>query len=217
MRGTARLSLSLCRKMKNPIRRSRNIGKTQGGRVKDGRAQEKWSRLYPENKWRQISDEGTLWNTFIENPSRDYYHPCTPEEYFSILKQLPGHHTDNVKGIILRRTPKRDLKFGIEAWRRWSCVIMNPFPKSNKYVFDKQPNNSLIKFFQPFCTNWSQENEKWILSWTHDQARRYYLYQVFLHEIGHINDGTRTTKRKRENYADSFAREMAEWLLDNEA
>ena len=201
--------------MKNPVRRSRNIGKTQGGRVKDGRAQEKWSRLFPENKWREISRGNSLWNVFIENPSRDYYHPCTAEEYLSILEQLPVHHTNNIKGIILRRTPKKDEKLGIEAWRRYSCIIMNSFPKNNRYIYSKKPGESLVKFFEPFCNNWSQENDSWVLTWSEEEVKKYYLYQVFLHEIGHINDGTRTTKRKRENYADSFARDMAEWLLEN--
>lgn len=198
--------------MKNPIRRSRNIGKTQGGRVKNGRAQEKWSRLFPENRWRQISREDTVWNFFIENPSRDYYHPCAAEEYLSVLEQLPDYHTKHVKGVILRRTPKRDENLGIEAWRRWSCVIMNSFPKSNQYIFNQKPRDSVIKFFKPFCDDWSQEKEKWVLNWSEEQAKKYYLYQVFLHEIGHINDGLRASKRKRENYADSFARDMSEWL-----
>jgi hypothetical protein len=42
--------------MKNPIRRSRKIGKTQGGRVKDGRANEKWSRIFPEDVWMRLSE-----------------------------------------------------------------------------------------------------------------------------------------------------------------
>ncbi len=86
--------------MKNPIRRNRNIGKTQGGRVKNGRPEEKWSRMFPENEWHKISCEERIWNVFVENPSRDNYHPCTPEEYLSILDKLPAHHTNNVKGII---------------------------------------------------------------------------------------------------------------------
>jgi len=156
-----------------------------------------------------------LWNIFVENPSKNYYHPCTPEEYLSILEKLPKHHTKSVKGIILRRTPKKDEVLGIEAWRRWSCVIMNAFPKSNQYIFNEKPSDSVFKFFSPFCSNWIQEKGKWMLNWNPEQAKKYYLYQVFLHEIGHINDGVRTTKSKREKYAGSYARDMAEWLSEN--
>lgn len=206
--------------MRNPARRNRNIGKTQGGRVKNGRASEKWSRLYPENKWQQISQSGRSWQTFVENPSRDFYHPCTPSDYLAVLRRLPKHLTEDVKGIILRRTPKRDFRLGIDAWRRWECIIMNAFPSSNIITYSYKPKKSEIRFWEPFCDNWKEDNGIWSLIWEPEQVRRFYLYQVFLHEIGHINDWSRNSTRKRENYADSFARDMAEylgerWKIDN--
>jgi len=180
--------------------------------VKDGRASEKWSRLFPENIWEEISQSETDWNTFVENPSKDYYHPCTPSDYLSVLNRLSAHQTEGVKGIILRRTPKRDLQLGIDAWRRYSCTIMNAFPTENRFTYPTKPTDSQINFFKPFCNTWKEENGLWSLVWEAEEVRRYYLYQVFLHEIGHFNDGTKTTQRKRENYADSFARDMAEYL-----
>ena len=198
--------------MRNPTRRNRNIGKTQGGRVKNGRASEKWSRVFTENIWEEISQSETSWNVFVENPSKDYYHPCTPSDYLSVLNRLPTHQTKDIKGIILRRTPERDLQLGIDAWRRYSCIIMNAFPSENRFTYPTKPKESQINFFKPFCNTWKEENGGWSLVWEAGEVRRYYLYQVFLHEIGHINDGTKTTRRKRENYADSFARDMAEYL-----
>ncbi len=198
--------------MRNPIRRSRTIGKTQGGRVKNGRASEKWSRLFPGNKWQEISNSKIIWQTFVENPSKDYYHPCNPTDYLEVLNRLPAHQTEDVKGIILRRTPKRDSKLGIDAWRRYSCVIMNAFPVSNTFTFTYKPKESEVKFYKPFCERWREESGTWYLEWKPEEARRFYLYQVFLHELGHINDWSKTSQTKRENYADSFARDMAEYL-----
>ena len=198
--------------MRNPTRRSRNIGTTQGGRVKNGRATEKWSRLFPENKWQQISESETTWQTFVENPSKAFYHPCNPSDYLSVLRRLPSRHTQDIKGIILRRTPKRDSRLGIDAWRRYSCIIMNAFPSSNKFTYSYTPKESQVDFFKPFCDQWNEDNGTWSLEWKPEEVKRYYLYQVFLHEIGHINDLSRTSQTKRENYADSFARDMAELL-----
>ena len=198
--------------MRNPVRRNKNMGKTQGGRVKDGRASEKWSRMFPENKWQQISNGNLIWQTFVENPSKNYYHPCKPEDYLEVLQRLPARHTIGVKGIILRRIPKRDLKLGIDAWRRWSCIIMNCFPLSKRYVYSRKPPESVFTFYEPFCSNWMEENDSWILNWDDEGVRRYYLYHVFLHELGHIFDKRSTSQIKREKYADSFARDMAESL-----
>ncbi len=198
--------------MRNPIRRNRNIGKTQGGRVKNGRADEKWSRVFPQNLWESISNESGGWRFFAENPSKHYYHPCKPKEYLAVLERLPSHQTEYVKGIILRRVSKRDEKFNVEARRRYSCVILNAFPKKRQYSFDKKPSESTIRHYAPFSSNWTEEDGKWILNWEEEEVKKYYLYHLFLHELGHINEPEYHSKTKRENYAESFARDMAEWL-----
>ncbi len=89
---------------------------------------------------------------------------------------------------------------------------MNAFPSSNTFTYKYKPKESQIRFFEPFCNRWKEENGIWTLNWEAEEVRRYYLYKVFLHEIGHINDWSKTSKRKRENYADSFARNMAKYL-----
>ena len=185
---------------------------TQGGRVKNGRPEEKWSRLFPQNMWRKISDAELNWRVCVENPSRNFYHPCRPEEYLKVLSRLPSHQTKYVKGIILRRTPKRDQKLNIEAMRRYCCVILHSFPRERQYVFDKKPSESTIKHYARFSSNWSEKNGVWTLAWREEEVRKYYLYHLFLHEVGHINQPDCHSKAKRENYAESFARDMAEWL-----
>jgi len=200
--------------MRNPIRRSKNIGKTQGGRVKDGRPKEKWSRMFPQNQWDQISERDGKWNVFVENPSRDYFHPCKPEEYLEVLRRLPSNQTKHIKGIILRRLRTIDKKLMFEARARYSCVILNAFPKSMVYEFDKKPSTSTKKNYKPFCSDWTYKNGIWTLNWDLPGLRRYYLYRIFLHEIGHLMDAGNipSSYNKRENYAESFARDMAEWL-----
>ena len=69
-----------------------------------------------------------------------------------------------------------------------------------------------ITFFEQFSSSWTEENGAWILNWDDEGVRKYYLYQVFLHELGHIFDKRSTSQTKREKYADSFARDMAEHL-----
>ena len=43
--------------MRNPIRRNKNIGKTQGGRVTDGKPSEKPSRIFSRHIWSRLSEE----------------------------------------------------------------------------------------------------------------------------------------------------------------
>ena len=65
---------------------------------------------------------------------------------------------------------------------------MNAFPKSKRFVYWKKPPESVVTFYQPFGTNWLEENGKWTLNWDDNGVKKYYLYQVFLHELGHIYD-----------------------------
>jgi hypothetical protein len=41
---------------RDATRRNRNAGKTQGGRVRGGRAREKWSRILTNDLWERLSD-----------------------------------------------------------------------------------------------------------------------------------------------------------------
>ena len=124
--------------MHNPMRRSRKIGLTQGGRVRDGRAAEKWSRVFSRDIWEKLSihrrDQGV--RVLEENPSGAFYHPCQGHEYLSVLERLPAQLRQPVRAIVLRRTPKLDARLGVEARMRFGCVILNAFPRSDEIDLD---------------------------------------------------------------------------------
>lgn len=201
--------------MFNPIRRSRKIGKTQGGRVIDGRTEEKWSRFFGHNIWNQLSEiplrEGEC-RVFRENPSKDFYHPCSPEEYLGLLNRLPKELSYHLKAIILRRTPKNDQRSGVEARRRFSCVIVNSFPRNNRMTWATPPTETAISHYDPWCKNWVTEPGVWALEWSTDEIRRYYLYHLFLHELGHINQPAYHALKRREDFAENFALNWAQQL-----
>ena len=192
--------------------RNRNIGKTQGGRVKDGRPEEKWSRTYPNDIYRRLSENGEKWQVLRENPSRDYYHPCSGDDYRGVLERLPDDLSEYVSAIVLRRVPKEDERLGIDARRRYSCVIMNAFPTSNETPWDKRPTERAVRHLAPWCDRWRSGGGRWRLVWKPEEVRRYYLYHVFLHEVGHINQPWYYSLRKREAFAENFALEWARRL-----
>ena len=198
--------------MRNPIRRNRNIGKTQGGRITNGRPEEKLSRIFTQDIWTKLSENNEKWRVFRENPSRNFYHPCDADDYITVLSSLPDHLTDHVKAIVLRRTSKRDERLMIDARRRYYCVIMNAFPKSNEMIWRKKPSAATVHHFAPWCENWIELRDMIKLIWTPEEVRRYYMYHVFLHEVGHINQPWFHKARRREEFAENFAFEWAEKL-----
>lgn len=199
--------------MHNPIRRNKNIGKTQGGRVKNGRAYEKWSRGdFQSSIYGQLSESEECWQLFCENPSRNYFHPYEGFEYIEVLNQLPNELTKYLKAIILPRISKRDVKQGIEAKQRYDCIIMNPFPADMKICWEQKPVQSTYRHYLPWCNRWHQKNGKFFLTWELRELKRYYLYHVFLHELGHINQPWFHSLNRREEFAENFALEWAKEL-----
>jgi len=191
----------------NPLRRNKNIGKTQGGRVKDGVAVEKESRWFPQTIWRQLSEApGKGFVVLTENPSRDYYHPCTPDEVRTVLSRLPRKSTKDLRAVILRRLPRRDYERGVEARRRMKCVVLNAFPISNEIDWgDSPPPDVCCRHYAPWCDVWECRVGRWIQVWTAEQTRRYYLYHLLLHEVGHLNQPPFHSLRRRESFAEDFA------------
>ena len=198
--------------MRDPIRRNQKSGMTKGGRVRDGQAREKWSHRLPENIYRQLSESEEKWRVLRENPSRDFYHPCSAEDYHAVLSRLPSELTNDVSAIVLRRTSKRDENLGVDARRRYSCIIMNAFPVSNEMEWPKKPTDSEVRHLARWCDRWRSNGGRWWLEWTPDEVRRYYLYHVFLHEIGHINQPRSYSLKRRESFAENFALEWAREL-----
>ena len=198
--------------MKNSIRRNKNIGKTQGGRVQNGKAYEKWSRFFNRDIWQKLSEENDVLQILKENPSKNYYHPCTDNEIIDVLNKLPKSETEYVRAIVLRKISKRDEKLGVEARRRWKCVILNPFPRNNKMIWTKKPGDATIKHYSHWCNNWINDSDKWYLEWTNEEIKKYYLFHLLLHEIGHINEPTFNSIKKRESFAENYALNWAKIL-----
>jgi len=180
--------------------------------VKNGRACEKWSRIFTQDIWTRLSESNDKWKVLRENPSRNLYHPCNANEYLDVLKQLPDRDTEYVKAIVLRRTTKYDQRLGIDARIKYCCVLLNAFPKTNEMIWETKPKQSTLHHYKPWCNSWVEEGSDFILRWSKPEIKRYYLYHLFLHEIGHLNQPNYNSLKKREEFAENYALEWARKL-----
>jgi hypothetical protein len=73
----------------------------------------------------------------------------------------------------------------------------------------KPPEERSVRHFQPWCTRWITVAGKWALEWSEEEIRRYYLYHLFLHELGHINQPQFHALKRREDFAEGFALKWA--------
>lgn len=198
--------------MHRPERRSRNAGRTQGGRVQDGRPREKWSRSIPESIWERLSKRNGSRLHVTENPSRDFVHPATIDECEAVLARLPRELTDPVRAIVLRRPRKRDEDLGVEAWRRCGCVALVAFPRCLEFRWAHRVTDGVRRHYAPWCDRWRITDRESILTWTLDEARRYHLFHLLLHEVGHVNEPHHYRGDRAEAFAENFALDWARRL-----
>lgn len=202
------LSSTVPTPMRNPVRRSRKIGLTHGGRVSDGRAVEKASRSRHLNVWKMLSElpaGGDI--TFItENPSRDFYHPCSEQDIRRVLRLLPRRDVKRIRAVVFRRLTSRDRDRGVEARRRYSCIILNAFPKSNEIDWGTVPPKRAVRsHYAPWCDRWQVRDGRHLQVWTAEEVKRYYRFHLFLHELGHLNQPDFHSLTRREDFAEDYA------------
>lgn len=198
--------------MRQPTRRSRKIGLTQGGRIRDGRPSEKPSRVFVRDIWDRLSTAPADGRPVVlrENPSRAYFHPCRGDEYLAVFERLPLGLRGGLRAVVLRRTPKLDAESGVEARKRFRCVILNAFPKSLLMTWDSGAGPAARRHYGRWCSGeWVTSGGVVTLQWSVEELRRYYLYHLFLHEVGHINQPWFHSARRREEFAENFALEWA--------
>ena len=204
--------LNVLPKMRNPIRRNKNIGKTQGGRVKDGSASEKASRIFSRHIWSRLSDEEVTDGFVVlsENPSRDYFHPVSEAEIRKTLHLMPNKLTKYLRAVVMPRLSVTDKLRGVEARRRYSCIILNPFPKTLRVLWSANPPaENTVRHYEPWRARWEQDDTGWFQAWEIDDLKRYYLFHLLLHELGHINQPWFNSLNRREDFAEDFALTLA--------
>lgn len=149
-----------------------------------------------------------------ENASRDFFHPATAEDIAEVLAQLPPADLAGLNGIVLRRVPwssyERDDSFGwydpVDAE-----VSLRAFPADMRlYAGGREPTERERREFDPFCREWRGGPGGHYLQFDEPALKRFYLYDVLLHEIGHhVADRDRPVGKTRRSANEAFAHDYA--------
>jgi hypothetical protein len=76
----------------------------------------------------------------------------------------------------------------------------------------QRPTSGTVRHYEPWCATWRRRGSNWCLHWTLDEIKRYYLYHLLLHELGHLNDPRRRRQDASEEFAEDFALTRARGL-----
>ena len=136
-----------------------------------------------------------------------YVHPVTIEEVQARLAELPGPLVECVEVVQLSSMTRKRRLFPLYGMQWGPNVYLYPIEESLTEAYVRPPRPDQLVEAKMFGGRWTQSGNEWKLTWTPDSIRDFYLNNVLIHEVGHVNDTRNTNNHKREQYAIWFATE----------
>lgn len=156
---------------------------------------------------------------YIRDLHPEFIHPIQPRDVKELLSKIPANFLNNLHSIYLLGGTTKQLKISKNSFR-YGCygsgiIYLYAFPKwMLKEYWGQRPKPTIVEEYERMGAQWEQDKSGWWLEFDRTSLRRFYLYDVLLHELGHHVDkraGLRDTA-SAERYAEWFAQEYARMI-----
>jgi hypothetical protein len=141
----------------------------------------------------------------VEPAGQGYIHPVSIAEIRERLAQLPAHLVSGLEVLQLSRMTRKRRTFPCYGMQWGTSVYLYPIEESLVEPYVRPPKPAQLIEAEMFGGKWAKEGDVWTLTWTPESIRDFYLNNVLIHEIGHINDQRNSNYQDRERYANWFA------------
>jgi hypothetical protein len=145
---------------------------------------------------------------YITHPAgTGFMHPVSVEEVRARIALLPEEFTRGIEVVqFSAMTHKRQL-FPLYGMQWGPNIYLYPVETSLVESHRHSPTSQQQIEARMFGGEWSPVGGRWQLKWTLETIRDFYLNNVLIHEIGHVNDHRNTNSAARERFANWFATE----------
>ncbi len=142
----------------------------------------------------------------VKQPSgHGYIHPVSAEDVRERVLQLPKEFREKLDVVQFSQMTRKRRLFPCYGLQWGTTVYLYPIEESLVELYVRAPKPAQRIETEMYGGRWVQDGNLWRLIWTENTIRDFYLNNVLIHEIGHINDDRNTGFRKREQFADWFA------------
>jgi hypothetical protein len=141
-------------------------------------------------------------------PGKGFIHPVTADDVRERVRQLPEQYQTRLEVVQLSRMTRKRRLFPCYGLQWGSAVYLYPIEESLEELYLRAPRPAQRIETEMYGGRWVEDGAYWKLIWTEGTVRDFYLNNVLIHEIGHVNDDRNTSFRKREQFADWFAVEF---------
>lgn len=178
-----------------PVAAFRQRGLRSGMKLEDFNAPE---------AWHPTRDDGTT-KYVVEAPGSGFRHAVTVDEVRERLASLPERFTRDLEVVQLSGMTRKRQSFPCYGMQWGSAVYLYPIEQSLTEVYRRPPTPQQVIEARMYGGDWTHQGGLWHLTWNEDTVRDFYLNNVLIHEVGHLNDQRNTNTRDRERYANWFA------------
>lgn len=172
-------------------------------------------RVVGDNSIRSVFNAPELWHPpttsgqtrFVVQPPGDrFIHPASVEEVRDRLAELPSQFTTDLDVVQFSRMTRKRASFPCYGMQWGTTVYLYPIETSLVETYSRPPTPAQLIEARMYGGKWSAESPGiWTLTWTPPAIRDFYLNNVLIHEVGHINDRRNTRPEDRERFANWFA------------
>lgn len=165
---------------------------------------ERTSDFYAQEVWYEPTHSGNT--RFIkQRPGEGFIHAVTLEEVQARIELLPQRFTEILEVVQLSRMTRKRALFPAYGMQWGRNVFLYPIEDCLVETYIRPPTPQQLIEAKMFGGQWSESNGRWMLTWTEATLRDFYLNNVLIHEIGHVNDPRNTNQEDRERFANWFA------------
>lgn len=143
---------------------------------------------------------------YVEQPAGvGFRHAVTIDEVRARLSLLDSRFTRPLEVVQLSAMTRKRQFFPCYGMQWGTAVYLYPIEESLVEEYSRPPSPQQQIEARMYGGVWTHDGKLWRLTWTEQTIKDFYLNNVLIHEVGHVNDSRNTNSRDRERYANWFA------------
>ncbi len=156
--------------------------------------------------WHEPGEQRSSDIRFVrQDPGAGYVHVVETDEVRQRIAELPDRFTREIEVVQFSAMTRKRSIFPCYGMQWGQAVYLYPMEDSLTEVYVQPPRPQQVIETRMYGGRWSEQDGTWLLQWNRRSIRDFYLHNVLIHEIGHLNDDRNRSYRDRERYADWFA------------
>ncbi len=159
----------------------------------------------PPEDWHEPHGQGGEFEIVVQQPGPGYRHVLTPADVRARLAQLPPEFTRALEVVQFSRITRKKQSYPCYGMQWGAAIYLYPVEESlvEHYPYAPKPTQRIEAAM--YGGRWDQSGARWLLRWSEEAIRDFYLNNVLIHELGHLLDQRNGGFADRERYAEWFA------------